>query len=100
MESTVERMKEAADELGIPCKLLDIETDDIKVADELVKKHGDWSPDYLIPQVFVEFADGSVKHVLTGDPRGLSFTRRAVDSFLGSRLYEDLRAVSAGHGKK
>ena len=100
MESTVERMKDAANELGIPCKLLNIDSDDVKTADELVKNYGDWSPDYLIPQVFIEFEDGSVKHVLTGDPRGLSYTRGVVDAFLNSRLYEDLRAVRSGHREK
>jgi hypothetical protein len=78
----VEPVKKAAGELGVPCLLHDIDTDDVKVADELVRKYGDWSPDYLIPQVFLEYRDGSIRHVLTGYPEGVSFTRRAVENLL------------------
>jgi hypothetical protein len=66
--------------------LRDIDTDDVKKADELVERYGDWSPDYLIPQVFLETDDGKIEHVLTGDPRGLQYTRQAVETLLKSRL--------------
>jgi hypothetical protein len=66
--------------------LHDIDTDDVKKADELVERYGDWSPDYLIPQVFLETDDGKIEHVLTGDPRGLQYTRQAVETLLKSRL--------------
>jgi glutaredoxin len=89
--TTMERMKKAADELGARFQAHDIDTSDVSVADELVKKYGDWSPDYLVPQVFLEFDDGSFKHVLTGDPRGVAFTQRRLDEFLSSKLYLDLK---------
>ncbi len=78
-------MQSTAKELGVPCILHDIEPDDVKMADELVKKYGDWTPDYVIPQVFFEMGDGKIEHVLTGDRRGLQFTRQAVEA-LKSRL--------------
>jgi hypothetical protein len=85
--ATVEPMQRVANELGVPCFLHDIDTDDVATADELVKEHGDWTPDYLIPQVFLEMEDGKIEHALTGDPRGLQHTRRAVET-LKSRLVE------------
>lgn len=84
--TTVEPLKKRAEELGVPCFLHDIDTDDVKVADDLVRKHGDWTPDYLIPQVFLEYEGGRMKHVLTGNPRGVALTRRAVEDLLVSGL--------------
>jgi glutaredoxin len=80
--TAVAPMQHAAKELGVPCMLHDIDTDDAKVADELVKRYGDWTPDYLIPQIFLETADGKIQHVLTGDPRGVQYTRKAVEALL------------------
>jgi thiol-disulfide isomerase/thioredoxin len=82
--TTVAPMKKRASELGIPCVLHDIDTEDVKVADDLVKKYGDWSPDYLIPQVFLEYADGEYRHVLTGNPQGVALTRAAVERLVSS----------------
>ena len=90
--TTVEKMKLASEELGVPCLLYDIDSAQVRAADELVKKHGDWSPDYLIPQVFVEFEDGTVKHVLTGYPEGVDYTRVAVDNLVKSEMFGSLRA--------
>lgn len=86
MPTTVEPMKKLAKELGIGCDLLDIDTENEARADELVRKYGDWSEDYLIPQVFFEFDNGEVKHVLTGYSEGVSYTRRAVENLLNSSL--------------
>jgi glutaredoxin len=80
--TTVGPIQRAAKELGVPCVLYDIDTDDEKKADELVERYGDWSPDYLIPQVFVEMDDGKIEHVMTGDPRGLQYTRQALEALL------------------
>jgi glutaredoxin len=80
--TTVGPLQRAAQEIGVPCILHDIDTDDVTVADELVKKYGDWTPDYLVPQVFLEMDDGKVEHVLTGDPRGISYTRQAVEALV------------------
>jgi thiol-disulfide isomerase/thioredoxin len=91
--TTVEPMKKLAAELDVPCRLYDIDTDDVKAADELVKKYGDWSPDYLIPQVFLEYEDGEIKHVLTGYPEGVAFTRRAVENLIQSELFSGQKAA-------
>jgi glutaredoxin len=89
--TTVEPMKKAAKELGVPYHGYNIDTSDEAVADEVVRKYGDWSEDYIIPQVFLEFEDGTFKHVLTGYPEGVVFTRRAVENFLSSDLYLSLK---------
>lgn len=90
--TTVEPMKMAAEELGVPCLLHDIDTTEERVADDLVRKYGDWSPDYIIPQVFFEYESGEIKHVLTGYSEGLTYTRRAVENLLKSKLFRGLKA--------
>lgn len=82
--TTVEPLTKRAEELGVACLLHDIDSEDIAVADDLVKKYGDWTPDYLIPQVFLEYDGGRIKHVLTGNPQGVALTRRAVEGLLAS----------------
>jgi thiol-disulfide isomerase/thioredoxin len=81
---TVEPLMKAAKEAGVTCALHNIDTEDVKVADELVKKYGDWTPDYLVPQVFLEYGDGEIKHVLTGNPKGVQLTQEAVDKLIDS----------------
>ena len=83
--TTVEPMKRRAGELGIPCVLHDIDRDE-GAADDLVKKYGEWTPDYLVPQVFLEYQDGNFKHILTGNPQGVPSTRAAVEKLLSSEL--------------
>lgn len=95
--TTVGPMQGAAEALGVPCVLHDIDTDDVKVADEMVSKYGDWSPDYLVPQVFLEFENGEYRHVLTGVPGGVVFTRRAVENFLASDLFKALKPPEPVH---
>jgi len=86
--TTVEPMEEAAEELGVPCFLYDIDDpEQERKADELVRKYGDWSEDYLVPQVFVEMNDGEMRHVLTGYSEGVELTRRAVANLLKSPLF-------------
>jgi len=87
--TAVEPIRKAGEKLGIPVHLYDIDTDDEVKADELVKKHGDWTPDYIIPQVFVELEGGKIKHVLTGRREGVAFTRRAVEDLLKSDFFKD-----------
>ncbi|MDG6920412.1 MAG: hypothetical protein JRN59_02670 [Nitrososphaerota archaeon] len=91
--TAVEPMKKAAAQLGVPLNLYDIDTDAVRKADELVEKYGDWTPDYTIPQVFLEFDDGKVQHVLTGQPRGLAYTKQAIDDFLRSDLFRSLSSA-------
>jgi thiol-disulfide isomerase/thioredoxin len=79
-------IQERAEALGIPCLLHDIDTAEEQVADELVRKYGDWTPDYLVPQVFLEYEGTRFRHVLTGDPRGVDLTRMAVERLLSGDL--------------
>jgi len=90
----VEPIKEAGRRLGLPVHLYDIDTEDEERADELVKKYGDWTPDYVIPQVFVELDDGEIKHVLTGRREGVAFTKRAVEDLLKSSFFKDVEATT------
>lgn len=80
--TTVEPLKKRADELGMKLLLHDIDSEDVEVADDLVRRHGDWDPDYLVPQVFLEYGGGKIEHVLTGNPEGVPLTRRAVEELL------------------
>jgi hypothetical protein len=81
-------MKKISKELGIPFFSYDIDVPvQEKKADELVHEFGDWSEDYVIPQVFVEMSDGEMRHILTGNPEGVEFTRRAVNSLLIGPLF-------------
>lgn len=64
--------------LRIPFRTLDIDRPaQLRAADRMVRKYGDWSPDYLIPQVFLEWTDGRVEHLLTGFSEQVARTRRA-----------------------
>ena len=94
--TTVEQMKKVAKELGVQCILYDIDTDAVKKADELVGNYGDWSEDYLIPQVFFEFNSGEYKHILTGYSEGVEYTSRAVNNLLSSQFYSTLKAQQSG----
>lgn len=85
--TTVEPMKRAAKELGVPCVLYDIDTDNVAKADELVKRYGDWTEDYVIPQVFAETEGGEMRHLLSGDRRGLGYTKSAVEALLKSEIF-------------
>lgn len=84
--TTVEPMKKLASQLNIPIYLYNIDTEDVEKADYLVKQYGDWSEDYIIPQVFFEYNDGSIKHVLTGYSEGVQYTKRAVENLLNSYM--------------
>jgi len=60
------------------------------VADRLVEEHGDWSEDYLIPQVFVEYTDGQVIHLLTGFSEAVSATKASWEALFSSSYYKNL----------
>jgi len=85
--ATVDPVKKRAEKLGVHCLLYDIDDPNaLKKADELVRKHGDWCEDYLIPQVFLEFENGEVKHVFTGYSEDIELTRRGLDNLLASHM--------------
>jgi len=90
-----DELKKMSEGLGVELKQYDIDTDAVKQADALVKKYGDWSEDYFIPQIFLEFEDGDILHVLTGYNEGTAFTKKAFENLFKSKLYANLKAKSA-----
>jgi thiol-disulfide isomerase/thioredoxin len=86
--TTVEPMEKIAAELAIAFFSYDIDMpDQEKKADELVRKFGDWSEDYLIPQVFLEMKDGKMRHILTGYSESVELTKRAVSNLSKSPYF-------------
>ena len=80
-----------AEDLGVSLLSLDIEVpEQLEAADRLVEEHGDWSEDYLIPQVFVEYTDGKVNHVLTGFSEAVSVTEASWKALFSSTYYQSL----------
>lgn len=80
---SIEYAERLARHLGVPLRLLDIDHRDQELlADALVERFGDWTPDYLIPQVFLEREGGTFEHLLTGVPGPTAGTRRAWEKVL------------------
>jgi hypothetical protein len=80
-----------AKELNVELRVLDIDTpDQAKEADMLVKEHGDFVEDYLIPQVFTEQDDGSMQHIFTGFSEGVQVTSARWDNFFTNEYYAGL----------
>jgi hypothetical protein len=51
--------------LGVPSRILDIDVpSQEEEADRLVREFGTWDDDYVIPQLFLEWSDGSADPVL------------------------------------
>jgi hypothetical protein len=77
--------KQLAGRLAIPLRILDIDRrGQGAAADALVRAAGDDSPDYLIPQVFLEGTDGRAEHLLTGFSEQVARTERAWKDLLAS----------------
>jgi hypothetical protein len=88
---SVENSKILAQKLGAAYRILDIDKpEDLKDADELVRKYGDDTQDYLIPQIFLEFTDGQIQHVLTGFSESTEVTKRHWNDLLQSEFIERL----------
>lgn len=86
--TTVEPMEKVAKGLGARFFSYDIDIPDQSAkADELVRKYGDWSEDYLIPQVFVEMNDGKIRHVFTGYSESVGSTKRHLNNLINSPLF-------------
>jgi hypothetical protein len=78
-----------ARELEAPCILYDIDDPDAcEKGDNLVRRHGDWSADYLIPQVFMEYDSGEIRHVFTGYSEDIELTRRGISNLLASHIFK------------
>lgn len=92
---TLDAMKKASEELGARLELYDIDDpQQVKVADALVKQYGDWSDDYVIPQVFFEYEDGKIEHVLTGQRAGVWATKQKIEELFASEKYSKLKAAA------
>ena len=90
---SVEQSTKMSKDLGVPLRLLDIDGPDaVKIADALVKKYGDDSEDYLIPQVFLEFPNGKVQHVFTGFSENTELTKKHWSDFFSSNYYKSLKS--------
>lgn len=88
---STERAPRLAARLGARLTLLDIDDRAQEArADEIVRQHGDWDPDYLIPQLFLRHADGTVEHLLTGIPGSVAATRSEWD-----RVFQRFGSASA-----
>lgn len=78
--------------LRVPLRMLDIDRrPQEKAADALVRRHGDDSPDYLIPQVFLEWTDGRVQPLLSGFSEQVARTERAWTDLLASDWLRSVR---------
>lgn len=89
---SVRKGRQLAKRLGVPLRTLDIDRRaEEKAADRLVRKYGDASPDYLIPQVFLEWSDGAVQHLLTGFSEQVPRTAKAWDDLLASDWLDSVR---------
>lgn len=89
--TTLDAMKRASKELNAELILYNIDKpEEEKLADELVKNYGDWSENYLIPQVFFVMDDGAVRHVLTGQSAGVGFTKKKIEELFTSEFYRSL----------
>ena len=93
---SLENAKKMSKDIGVPLRVLDIdEPEGVKIADDLVSKYGDDSEDYLIPQVFAEFQDGSVKHIFTGFSENPEITRKHWQDLFQSKFYDELKASAS-----
>jgi len=89
---SLDATEQIARDLKLQYRVLDIDDPEkVKIADDLVKKYGDDAVDYLIPQVFLEYPDGSVKHIFTGFSEGTDVTEKHWKDFFSSQFYQNLK---------
>ncbi len=85
---SLEIVQQITRELNTELRVLDIDDpEQERIADQLVKEHGDYAEDYLIPQVFIEGTDGSIRHIFTGFSEGVHVTKARWDDFLTSEYF-------------
>jgi thiol-disulfide isomerase/thioredoxin len=93
---SLEYANKSANNLGVPLRVLDIDkAEALETADILVANFGDNAEDYIIPQVFAEFEDGSVKHIFTGFSENTEVTKKHWEDFFSSKFYSDLKRTNA-----
>lgn len=86
MPLSTELAAQLAARLGAELRLLDIDVPAQEAqADRLVAELGDPDPDYLIPQLFLDWSDGARQHLLTGTPGSVESTRRSWEGLLRAR---------------
>jgi hypothetical protein len=89
---SVDMVKKMSADLGVPYRVLDIDKpDDLKVGDDLVKEYGDDAPDYLIPQVFLEYPNENIQHIFTGFSESTEVTRKHWEDLFASKFYAGLQ---------
>jgi glutaredoxin len=86
-----------AKDFGVPLRVLDIQkSEEERVADRLVEEYGDWSEDYLVPQVFIEYENNRVEHLLTGFSESVLATKAAWKALFSSKYYKTLLHQQTG----
>src|SRR5271167_495468 len=87
---SLEKTHQLARGLNVPLRVLDIDDPkQEKIADKLVKEYGDDAADYLIPQVFLEYDDGTVRHIFTGFSEAVDVTEAKWNDFFNSEFYRE-----------
>jgi hypothetical protein len=76
--------------LNVPLRVLNIDDPkQVRMADKLVRDYGDDVEDYLIPQVFLEDDDGTVRHIFTGFSEAVKVTEERWSDLFSSRFYRE-----------
>ena len=90
---SVDNARKMAEDLDVALQVLDIDDEnDGKVADDLVRNYGDDALDYLVPQIFLEFKNGSVQHIFTGFSENASVTKKHWEDLFSSEFFSELKA--------
>lgn len=90
---SVRNGRRLARRLRVPLRILNIDRRaQERLADRIVREHGDRSPDYLIPQVFLEWSDGRTDHVLTGFSEQVARTAQAWRDLFASEWLREIPA--------
>jgi len=82
--TSTDRAPLLAKRLGVPFRLLDIDVPASEdEADRLVRAFGAWNDDYVIPQAFLEWSDGTADAILVAVRSSpIGETRKAWDALL------------------
>jgi glutaredoxin len=90
---SLEMTKKMSSDLGVPYRVLDVDDqENSKIGDDLVRRYGDNSDDYLIPQVFLEYPDGRTQHIFTGFSENTAVTKKHWEDLFSSDFYTQLKS--------
>jgi hypothetical protein len=88
--TAVEALRSVAGQGSFELHLHDVDDPaGVSVADALVRSAGDWCPDYLVPQVFLDVPNRPLTHLLTGYPEAVSFTRTSFENLRASGVWSN-----------